>query len=193
MFSLTVGIHLKLQCHFRNMNFIKRLFISKKDYDKIDSDWNKQINKAYKAVSSDKLKYPIIMLCDVLWDFSVYKSHTELISESIAGHWGLNEHFTPGIHESDTVIDSNGNKFKFNHKHYDKVTGIGFSYPSEFITIDTIENIKERIISGCKDFIECYSEESKVKNVENKIEIVKKINTIQELILYTEKELNFFP
>ncbi len=173
------------------MNFIKRIFL-KKDYEKIELEWNKKIEKAYKSVKNDKLEYPIIMFSDVFWDFSVYINYTDLIRESIAGHWGLNEYLHSGSHKSDIVIDSKGNQFELSHEHYDEITKIEFSYPSIFIKKETFENIQERIIHSCEEYIECYSKESKEKNIESKIHRIKKMNSIRELILLVKEELYFY-
>ncbi|AUC76291.1 hypothetical protein [Olleya sp. Bg11-27] len=184
------------------MNFIKRLFypklhsetsnVKKDQSEEINVGWNKHLEKVYQSIDNDKLNYPIIHFCHVLWDFKVYQNPSEIIGDSISGHWGFNEHLALEMDELEIIYDSKGNRFKLFHEHYNKITKTEFSYPSEFIKTETIETIKDRIIKGCKDYAESYCEESERENIEIKIENIKNISSIKELIKYSGKELNFY-
>ncbi|MEP0265395.1 hypothetical protein [Dokdonia sp.] len=170
------------------MNFIKRVFYPKKNGGKIDLEWNEHLEKVYASIQEDELKYPIIMFSDIVWDFRTYQEPIVLIGESISGHWGLNEDLANTTDESTIVIDSSGKSYTLSHQHYDKETKTGFSYPSNVVEHETLENMKKRIIDGCHDYTALFCERNILVE---KIETVKKIDSFRELILFADNELNF--
>ncbi|NRR93559.1 hypothetical protein HSX10_18455 [Winogradskyella undariae] len=172
------------------MNFIKKIFSKKKEDEKVNLKWNEHLNQISESIDNDELSYPIILFCHVPWDFEVYNNPSEIIRESISGHWGLNEYLSKNIDELEIVVDSCGKAYKLSHEHYDKKTKTGFSYPSKVVGVETIENLKKRIIDGCNDYLITFSESEK-EILKAKMETVKNINSIPELIYFAEKELNF--
>ncbi|CAM4002060.1 MULTISPECIES: hypothetical protein [Flavobacterium] len=158
--------------------------------EKVNLEWNEHLNKIYESIDNDELSYPILLFCHVLWDFEVYNKPTEIIEEAIIGHWALNEHLSKNVDELEIVIDSFGKTYKLCHEHYDKKTKTEFSYPSNRIGVETIENLKKRIIDGCNDYSITFSVSEK-ETLNAKMEIIKEIKSINELIHFVDKEIHF--
>lgn len=171
------------------MNFIKKIFSKKRGSEKVNLEWNEHLDKVYESINNDTLNYPIILFCHVLWDFAVYNNPSEIIGESISGHWGLDEYLSKNIDELEIVIDSHGKTYKLSHKHYDNKTKTGFSYPSILLGSESLSSLKNRIVEGCDDYILQFQENEEI--IKAKIKTVNEIKSIPELIHFVEKELNF--
>ncbi|MBW1299044.1 hypothetical protein [Aquimarina litoralis] len=172
------------------MKFIRKLFPKKKSQEEIQFDWNQLLQKIVDSLTSDELQYPIIILCDVLWDFRVFNTPEELIGGSIGGHWGLDHYFSGKTNELEIVIDSSGNTYKISHKHYHKETKTGFSYPSIPEGKETLENLKNRIIEGSTYF---YSDifPERENEIKDKQEYVSILDSIEEVIEYVGTYMDF--
>ena len=172
------------------MKFLKRLISPKRSQEKIQLEWNELLEKVASSLTNDKLKYPIILLCHVPWDFEVFHSSTELIGESIGGHWGLNDYFSSETDELEIIIDSSGNTFKLSHEHYHKETKTGFSYPSKIEGTETLNNLKRKIIDGSSSFVsDIYPERE--NEIKDKLTDLNNLNSIQEVINYVGKYMQF--
>ena len=168
------------------MNFFKKLFSSNKDYKKTNIEWNDLLKKVYESIADkDDIKYPIILFCHVTWDFEVYKNPTEIIEQSISGHWGL---FPEPFDPKEIVIDSNGKVFKLSKDLYDEKTETGFSYPSIYDRTENIDFLKEKIIEGCKSYISNLEPEDKIE-IENTLKIISEMNSFSEIIEYVKISL----
>ena len=155
--------------------------------DKIFQDWDKHLEKVYTSIEEDKLVYPVILFSDyVIWDIEVYTNPLRLICDSISGHWGYNNYLSDKITENEIIIDSHGNTYKLSHEHFCKDTKTSFSYPSILVGKENLMSIKQRIIKCGKNYIETFDEHEEI--ILAKIEILKEINSIKDLILFFNKE-----
>ncbi|WP_282088650.1 hypothetical protein [Aquimarina algiphila] len=159
------------------VKFLRRLISPKKSKEEIRLEWNETLKKVSDSLINDKLEYPIILLCHVPWSFQVFKTPSEIISESISGQWGV---FPTPFDQKELVIDSNGKVYKISNKHYHKETKVGFSYPSILQKeSETLENLKNKINKGSKSLVsDVYPEKES--------EITEMLNDVGELISIAE-------
>ncbi|WP_298311846.1 hypothetical protein [uncultured Aquimarina sp.] len=172
------------------MKFLRRLISSKKNKEEIHLEWNKHLKKISDSLLNDNLEYPIILLCHVPWDFQVFNNPTELIGESIGGHWGLNDYFSKEADELEIVIDSSGKTYKLSHEHYHKETKTGFSYPSKLEGVETLDNLKKKIIEGSSSFFSDIFPERE-EEIRDKQNDICDLTSIKEVITYVGNYMKF--
>ncbi len=168
------------------MNFFKKLFSPNKNYEKANIKWSDLIKKVYESIAEkDEIKYPVILFCHVIWDFEVYKNPTEIIEQSISGHWGL---FPEPFDPEEIIIDSNGKVFKLSKNLYDENTKTGFSYPVIYDRSESIDFLKDKIFEGCTSYISDWETQDKIE-IENTLEVISEMNTFSEIIEYVNISL----
>jgi len=171
------------------MNFLKRLFFPEKRTTKFHLEWNKHMQIIADSLTDNKLVYPIIMFYHVPWDFQVYDTPNDLIGQSISGHWGLNDYFSKEKDEMELIVDSKGVIYTLSHDHLYEMTKTHFSYPSIFKATESIDDLKTRIINGSTQYIS-YIDPDAEQEINDKIKTIKQIDSIKELLLFVNKELN---
>jgi len=166
------------------MNFFIRLFFSENKTIKVQLGWNEHMQIIADSLSEYNLKYPIIMFWLVPWNFEVFVNAKDLIGQSISCHWGLDEFLSKEEGEMELVIDSKGAMYTLSHDHHLLNNKTDYSYPSIFKGIETIHNLKIRIIQGSNQYISSIKPE-----INNKLNTMNDIGSIKELFFFVNKEL----
>ncbi len=170
------------------MKFLSWIF--NKTNDLLEDEWSETLIKIVKAENFEDFRLPIILFDNnIEWEFEVFYTLEDLVNNSIFSHWG-------GVTSNDSqidamIIDSNGMIYQIDNNCYNEDLKIGYSFPRKQQQKCSIEELKEKIAIGSKEYIDVFDPSSKISILKG-IELVNKSNSIIEVIDLVNSTLDFY-
>lgn len=155
-------------------------FFFKKSKSKTQ-EWLDTLTELVNSENIKDLKLPILLLDkNIKWEFKVFSSLEELLNDSIYSHWSG---ITPNDSKLEAIaVDCEGFLYEIENDCYNKKLEISYSYPRKLDSHISISDLKEKIVSGYKEYIEIF--EPNFRNqIIDAIESIDKAKTINEVFI----------